>query len=167
MSPIDLSLVADGLLIALLAAVIGFAIQLNRKLAAWRQESGAMEQQVATLTAALIRAEAAIAQMKGIVRDEVTALDAAQKKAQSLRDDLAYLNERGGALADRLEHAVRGGLAAAPQAPLARPAEKPAAERPKSSSADKPIAPAADRPTADRPISNAERELLKALEAMR
>ncbi|MBL8706507.1 MAG: hypothetical protein JNM30_16770 [Rhodospirillales bacterium] len=162
MSPIDLGLVADGLLIALLAAVIGFAIQLNRKLAAWRQESGAMEQQVATLTAALVRAEAAIAQMKGIAREDVAALDAAQKKAQSLRDDLAYLNERGGALADRLEQAVRGGLAATPQAPAARPAEKPAAERP--------VPPAAERPkpsTADRPISNAERELLKALEAMR
>jgi len=167
MSPIDLGLVADGLLIALLAAVIGFAVQLNRKLAAWRQESGAMEQQVVTLTAALIRAETAIAQMKGIAREDIAALDAAQKKAQSLRDDLAYLNERGGALADRLEHAVRGGLAAAPQTPLARPAEKPAAERPKSPTADKPLSPAADRPIADRPISNAERELLKALEAMR
>lgn len=162
MSPIDLGLLADGLLIALLAAVIGFAIQLNRKLAAWRLESGAMEQQVATLTAALVRAETAIAQMKGIVREDVAALDVAQKKAQSLRDDLAYLNERGGALADRLEHAVRGGLAAAPQTPAARPAEKPAAERPKPPPADKPISPAADRP-----ISNAERELLKALEAMR
>ncbi len=172
MSTIDLGLVADWLLVALLAAVIGFAIQLNRKLATWRQESGAMEQQVATLTAALLRAETAIAQMKGIVREDVTALDAAQKKAQSLRDDLAYLNDRGGALADRLEHAVRGGLAAAPQAPAARAteklateklaAEKSAAERPRPAAADKPSAPSADRP-----ISNAERELLKALEAMR
>lgn len=164
MSPIDLGLVADGLLIALLAAVIGLAVQLNRKLAAWRQESGAMEQQVATLTAALLRAETAIAQMKGIAREDVAALEAAQKKAQSLRDDLAYLNDRGGALADRLEQAVRTGLAAAP-AP--GPLDKPAPERP----APAPRGPApSERPapgTGDRPMSNAERELLKALEAMR
>lgn len=189
MSPIDLGLAADWLLIALLAVVIGFAIQLNRKLAIWRQESGAMEQQVATLTAALVRAEAAIVQMKGIAREDVAALDAAQKKAQSLRDDLAYLNDRGGALADRLEHAVRSGLSATAQAPSARPAathtaEKPVADRPMSPASDRttserPVSdrpPAerpvsdrlqAERPVSDRPMSNAERELLKALEAMR
>lgn len=164
MSPISLDVVANGLLIALLAAVIGFAIRLNRKLAAWRLESGTMEQQVATLTAALIRAEAAIAQMKGIAREDIAALDAAQKKAQSLRDDLAYLNERGGALADRLEGAVRNGLSAQPVAPSA---EKPAAERPMANTAERPMADRTKSPSADRPISNAERELLKALEAMR
>ena len=177
MSPIDLGLVADWLLIALLAAVIGFAIQLNRKLATWRRESSAMEQQVATLTAALIRAEAVIAQMKGVVREDVAALDAAQKKAQSLRDDLAYLNERGATLADRLEHAVRGGLSATtatPVTPAARPVERPPVEKPRP---DRPAAPtpdrsttdrpSTDRPSTDRPMSNAERELLKALEAMR
>lgn len=157
MIPSDLGLVADAIVAALLVVVIVFAVQLNRKLAAWRTESSAMEQQVATLTAALVRAETALTQMKGVVREDVAALDAAQKKAQSLRDDLAYLNERGATLADRLEHAVRSGLNAAPQAPPARPAPpaQPAPERP------------AAAPVTERPMSNAERELLKALEAMR
>ncbi len=164
MIPSDLGLVADAILAALLVVVIVFAVQLNRKLAAWRAESGAMEQQVATLTAALIRAETALSQMKGVVREDVAALDAAQKKAQSLRDDLAYLNERGAALADRLEHAVRNGLNAAPAAAATRPAatvpERPAPDRPAPQRAG-------TAPATDRPMSNAERELLKALEAMR
>jgi len=172
MSPVNLGLVGDGLLALLLVVVIGFAIQLNRRLSAWRQESGAMEQQIATLTAALIRAEQALGTMKGIARDEVAALDAAQKKAQSLRDDLAFLQERGAALADRLEQAVRQGLTVAAEPPRAAVAPAPSAAPSPAPSAPVPAAAmpprqATPKPETERAMSNAERELLKALEAMR
>lgn len=172
MSLIDPSLIADVAVALLLVAVIGFAVQLNRRLVAWRESSGEMERRVAELTQALSRAEAALGGMKGIVRDEVAGLEKAQKQAQSLRDDLRFLEERGGVLADRLEQQLRKGLAAVqPLQPADedRPAPRPAAPRPVD---PRPAEPrlAGDRPlspTSDRPISNAERELLKALEAMR
>ena len=112
MSLIDPSLIADVAVALLLVAVIGFAVQLNRRLVAWRESSGEMERRVAELTQALSRAEAALGGMKGIVRDEVAGLEKAQKQAQSLRDDLRFLEERGGVLADRLEQQLRKGLAA-------------------------------------------------------
>jgi hypothetical protein len=108
----DLALVADGLVALLLAVVIGYAVVLNRRLRDWRAQSTEMERQMATLNATLVRAEVAVNTLKGVCKDDGAALDAAQRKAQSLRDDLAFLVERGGSLADRLEQAVRAGRAA-------------------------------------------------------
>jgi hypothetical protein len=155
----DLALVADGLVALLLAVVIGYAVVLNRRLRDWRAQSAEMERQMATLNATLVRAEVAVNTLKGVCKDDGAALDAAQRKAQSLRDDLAFLVERGGSLADRLEQAVRAGLhatspaAAPPSEPAARPADRGGG--------------ATSAPASDRAMSNAERELLKALEGMR
>jgi hypothetical protein len=152
----ELALLADGAVALLLAVVVGYAVVLNRRLAAWRAGSAEMERQVAALNATLIRAEVAINTLKGVCKDDGTALESAHRKAQSLRDDLSYLLERGTSLADRLEQAVRGGLNAAP--PPAAVAE-PVRPVPRS-------AATTTTPT-DRPMSSAERELLKALESMR
>jgi hypothetical protein len=152
----DLALLVDGLVALLLAVVIGYAVVLNRRLRDWRAQSTEIERQVATLNATLIRAEVAVNTLKGVCKDDGAALDAAHRKAQSLRDDLSFLVERGTSLADRLEQSVRSGLnattAVSPPAPEA--AARPAVRSPATS------------PT-DRPMSNAERELLKALESMR
>lgn len=158
MTGIDVALLADGAVALLLVVVIGYAVALNRRLKAWRAESAEAERQLAALNATLVRAELAVNTLKGVCKDDAQALDQAQKKAQSTRDDLSFLVDRGTSLADRLERAVRSGLNAAQSAPAAdapRPAPRPAS------------ASGGTAPNADRPMSAAERELLKALESMR
>lgn len=147
----ELSLIADAAVAALLVVTIGYAILLSRRLRAWREGAGDMERQVVALNDALSRATQAIEVLKAASRDETVALDAVHKKAQSLRDDLSFLVERGTSLADRMEKSLRSGLSA-------RASE--AASPTKSESLRAPAA-------ADRTVSSAERELLKALEAMR
>ncbi|MCC6471157.1 MAG: hypothetical protein IT563_22775 [Alphaproteobacteria bacterium] len=147
----ELSLIADAAVAALLVVTIGYAILLSRRLRAWREGAGDMERQVVALNDALSRATQAIEVLKAASRDETVALDAVHKKAQSLRDDLSFLVERGTSLADRMEKSLRSGLSA-----RASEAASPAKSEP-------PRAPAA----ADRTVSSAERELLRALEAMR
>ncbi|MCC7045343.1 MAG: hypothetical protein IT562_01400 [Alphaproteobacteria bacterium] len=147
-------MIADAAVAALLAVTIGYAVLLSRRLRAWRDSAGDMVRQVESLNDALSRASQAVETLKAAGRDEAAALDAAQRKAQSLRDDLSYLVERGTGLADRLEKSVRGGLGTAP----------PKAEAPRAPGA-RPSA--ANASAADRTVSSAERELMKALEAMR
>jgi hypothetical protein len=156
----EVSLIADAAVAALLVVVIGYAMLLSRRLRAWRAEAGDMERQVVALNTALNRAAVAIDTLKAANRDDAATLEAVQKKAQSLRADLSFLVERGTTLADRLEQSVRGGLnaqghagPAAAMGDMARPANRtPGSASPGSS---------------DRSMSSAERELLKALEAMR
>lgn len=147
----ELSLIADAAVAALLVVTIGYAILLSRRLRAWREGAGDMERQVVALNDALSRATQAIEVLKAASRDETVALDAVHKKAQSLRDDLSFLVERGTSLADRMEKSLRSGLSAR------------ASEATSPTKSESPRTPAA----ADRTVSSAERELLKALEAMR
>jgi len=79
----------DALVAALLAATIGFAFVLNRRLGVWRREKSAFEKLIGEFNTAAARAETGLA------------------KGQALRDDLAYLVERGAQVADRLATQTR------------------------------------------------------------
>jgi hypothetical protein len=165
MSWSDPGLIGNALVAILLVAVIVHAALLNRRLSAWRSEAGEMERLIVTFNSAVNRAETALAGLKQTAREDGQALDAAQKRAVALREDLAYLVERGTSLADRLEQAVRGGLAQVPAeaAPPVPAAAVPAAAAP----APKPAkADAAPKP-ALRTVSEAEKRLMAALETMK
>lgn len=176
------SLVLDILLAILLAVTIAYAVTLNRKLGVLRQDRAELERLTQNFGESTRRAEESI----GRLRATADTLQERIDKAQALRDDLAFLADRGGSTADRLEDLVRaarketGGpvipaatakaAAAAPsvqagtetpRAPAPRPAPAPAPEpRP---------APPARAPLQGfpEPRSEAERELLKALESAR
>ena len=120
------------------------------------------------------RAEESIARLK----INVETLQGNMEKAESLRDDLVFLSERGGAAADRLEVAVRAardeaGLSPAPVKPTAGSTNRVETrdQAPSSKAADEKIGSERASLTADSAmragggegVSEAEKELLKAL----
>jgi len=171
-----LALVLDILVAILLVITIGYAWTLNKRLGLLRQDKGELEKMALNFHTATDRAEDSIARLK----INVETLQNCMEKAESLRDDLVFLSERGGGAADRLEVAVRAardeaGVSPAPlnskpqsAAPLASPI--PDGIRPNTPTDLKPERTVlkADRldrsvPEDSQSISDAERELLKAL----
>lgn len=112
------SLILDICVAILLMVTIGFAMTLNKRLTRLRNDKKDLEVLARTFGEATKRAEDNINQLKVIAQ----ALDIQMGRAQTLRDDMTFLVERGGSAADRLEDLVRearDGLGAVPQA--ARP----------------------------------------------
>jgi len=117
-----LSLFLDVIVCFLLVATIIYAAMLNRRLMAFRSNRNEMETMIRAFSDACARAEAGTRSLRSAT-EEATRLQAYLERSQNLRDDLAYLLERGGSLADRLEGGVRvargeaGRMPAAPAAP--------------------------------------------------
>jgi hypothetical protein len=144
--------------ILLLAATLFHAVRLERRLGVLRRDRAALEALVKGFNDATIRAEAATARLRGAAEGAGKALSAQLEAAEGLKSDLAFLIERGEALADRLDAGVRTARQAAP---AAAPAARPALGDP---------APAVAAPAADpepRLRSQAERDLLRALKLAR
>ncbi len=97
------TLALDLILLALLAATIGYALVLNRKLAELRRNRAELEAVFGGFQTALARAETSVGHLKGSTDTVRERID----KAQGLADDLAFLVERGEALADTLEARIR------------------------------------------------------------
>ena len=152
-----LSLVGDGIVAVLLVATIGYAAVLNRRLALLRGDRAKIDEMIQALTAAAQRAEAGIAGLKEGASETGRELERTIAGAKRLKDDLAYLVERGCVMADRLEGNIRAGRD-----------EPSLSERKRETKADalaraepKPVPSAAD--TRGMTPSRAERELLRAL----
>ncbi len=147
------SLLIDLLVAVLLVVTIGYAVTLNRRLKGLRQHKDELEALAATFAQATARAEESIGRLK----ISVSELHTASERANALRDDLAFLVERGGTIADRLEDSIRSsrdmGLEAARPATKAKPV--------KSSGV------AAKKPEPEKTESDPARELLKALRSAR
>ncbi len=141
------SLALDVLVAVLLVITIGYAMVLNRRLGRLRRDKSELEKLAATFGRATERAEESIGKLK----KTADALKERIDNAQALRDDLAFLIDRGGSAADRLEETVRA-------------ARKEGASRPRPG-LKKPAAAAGNGKIS--PKSTAERELLKALQAAR
>lgn len=146
MSP-NLELLTDGFLALLLLVTIGYAVVLNRKLAALRDLRGDMEGAVAAFAEAQREAEQGLAELRDRaevlsveLREQVGSAAGRLDEARGLADDLHFLVDKGQSLADRLERAVAGGrhlaAAAAPAtgapAGAARTAPTLRAERPRT-----------------------------------
>lgn len=144
------SLVLEILVAGLLVVTISYTVMLNRRLRTMRQDKLALEKLAAKFVDSTMRAEESITRLK-TTADE---LKERIERAQSLRDDLAFLTERGGNAADRLESLVREARKEAPAEPTRPPARGGRA------------AAQANTP-ADDAKSDAERELIKALRAAR
>ena len=115
-----LALVFDVIVAALLAATIGFASVLNRRLSvlrAAREEMAKLAERFAQATAA---AESGLHEMRKTADQNGEVLERRIAQAQGVRDDLAFLLESAARTADRLERAraaARKGGAKAASAP--------------------------------------------------
>jgi Domain of unknown function (DUF6468) len=165
-----LDLVVSGLLIA----TISYAVMLNNRLTALRKNRDDLAKVIVSFNEATVRAESSIPKLKRAAEEAGTTLQDRVEKAQSLRDDLAFMIERADTMANRLENAVKsarsevripaqgngaGGGGGAPP-PRANPSK--AAQQATVAAA---AAAAEDNDFDDR--SEAERELLRALQSMR
>ncbi|MBK1666354.1 hypothetical protein CKO38_18175 [Rhodospirillum rubrum] len=113
----------DGTIALLLSVFIGYAILLSRQLRELRRNREDMARIIATFNEATARAEAGIPRLRKTAEDAGRALDDHVAKAQTLRDDLAYMVERADGMAGRLESVVRAarGEARAAETPAANP----------------------------------------------
>ncbi len=176
----SLELIMDVLVAVLLIFTIAYAIVLNKRLGALRKDKTDLEKLAGTFGQATVRAEESIGRLK-ITAD---ALQDRIEKAEALRDDLSFLIDRGGSAADRLETVVRqarkeGELQAVQPAQEYRREELMVQERQKgveTRDADSsvretgsisPPGSGLDDEGKAGPRSEAERELLKALQAAR
>jgi hypothetical protein len=152
------SIILDVLVAVLLAVTIAYAMVLNRRLGGLRRDKTQLELMAGNFTEATLRADESVGRLK----DVGDSLRRNVEKAQALHDDLTFLIDRGEIAADRLEDIVRvarkeGGLTGRPEK-TAGPIAEEAPEIKDEAGRMEPQAPAR---------SEAERELLKALQAAR
>ncbi|GGF56441.1 hypothetical protein GCM10011332_07440 [Terasakiella brassicae] len=160
------ALLLDILIAILLIATIAYAVMLNRRLSQLRQDQSELETLANQFNDATLRAEESIHKLTGSADDMKRDVQDTLRKAEALRDDLNFLIERAGVSADKLEEKVRNN----------RP-EPPAYSGKKVK--DTVVPPGKDKPQASvqqaekedeeefKPKTDAERELLKALESVR
>ena len=152
-----LPIAGDLVVAVLLVVTIVYAAMLNRRLAGLRSDKAELQALIQGLTAASHNAETAVSALKEANDDIGRQLEGKVARAQGLRDDLAYMVERGTTLADRLEGAIRARRdMPAPEAPAPKPVRRV------DSAA---IAPAAREPQSL--PSRSERDLLRALAGRR
>jgi hypothetical protein len=155
-----LSLFGDAIVAVLLVATISYAAVLNQRLAVLRGDRAKLEELVLGLTVAAQRAEAGIAGLKAAADDVGRGLERRIEQARSLRDDLGYMLERGGPIADRLEGTIRA------RRDEPKPEGTERKREPKLDPAPRPeprVAAATDDAPRGHASSRAERELLRAL----
>ena len=200
----SIELLINVVVICLLVPTIVFAVILNKRLEVLRNSRADLGRLIEAFNDATTRAESGIPKLKQAADSAGSLLRDQIQKAQTLRDDMAFMIERADAAAQRLEKAVntapRPASSSADNAVYRQPSDNiPAAPAPKSkkrkvlvenpedlissavsaaqdilrdaeavrpSKADKKFAsPVEDDFGSDR--SEAERELLKALQSMR
>src|SRR5437763_1286246 len=103
--------ILDIVVIILLVPTIIYAVILNRRLAALRKSRDELGKVVNSFNEATMRAEAGIPKLKKATTEANHTLKDRVEKAQTLRDDLAFMIERAEELAGRLEGAVRAARA--------------------------------------------------------
>jgi len=167
----DYKLVLDVMVAALLAVTIIYAWILNQRLSQLRRNRDDLAKVVSSFNDATARAEAGIPRLRKAAEDSGQALQERVEKAQSLRDDLAFMIERADAMADRLEQAVRLSREEVrtpqPVAGSARPGPGAVRMAPVSPVPPVSTAPSAADPDLEDDRSEAERELLRALQSVR
>jgi hypothetical protein len=132
------------ILVGLLIAMLFHAIRLERALGVLRRDRAALEQLVAGFNTSTHLAESGIQRLRAAADGAGREIENQIARSVSLKDDLAFLSERGDRLADRLDELVRAAR------PLAREHEpRPAAAKPAPGS------------------SQAERDILQALRLAR
>lgn len=181
-----MQIASDLVLMLLLVATLVQALRLERALGVLKRDRAALEQLVASFNTSTRQAEQSTERLRTAADGAGRQLARQIDQVAALKDDLTFLGERAGKLADRLDEAVRAAREEVPDMPPeAQPDPRPAA-KPDSKPdhrADHHPAPWADLPRPPRPPlaepdadplgtplrlrSQAERDLLKALRLAR
>lgn len=169
----DWKILLDLLVSVLLIATIGYAVMLNQRLTQLRKNRDDLAKIIVSFNEATVRAESSIPKLRKAADDAGQSLQERVEKAQSLRDDLAFMIERADTMANRLENAVRSARTEVRTGPAggketARVTAQAEPERPSRGSRAATVAAAAAASEVDvDERSEAERELLRALQSMR
>ena len=131
-----LNLAVDLLVAGLCVATIVYCFMLNRRLDSLRAGHAELRGLIAEFNKATEKARAGVADLKLAGEEAGRALQEQTAKARGLADELSFMNDAGGRLADRLAHGIEAAR---------RQTSKPA-----------PV-------DAEPPRSEAERELMQAL----
>ena len=113
----------DAVVIVLLLATIGYAAVLNRRLTRLRSAKDEMEALLRDFGEAGAKAQQALYALHGEGQATAAKLDGLIEQAKTLSDDMVFLIDRGGRLADGLAASEAG-------APDRKPAAKKRATRP-------------------------------------
>lgn len=111
------------ILVLLLAATLVQALRLERALGVLKRDRSALEGLVAGFNVSTNQAESGIQQLRAAAEGAGRQLDAQVTKSVALKDDLAFLTERGEKMADRIERLIK-------LARMSGAEQKPAAEKP-------------------------------------
>lgn len=151
------TIVLDALVAVLLIATIATSVVLNRRIASLRNDRAELEKLTQGLQMATDRADVGVSGLKVSAQT----LQARLESARALADDLQFLIERGGKIADRLENDVRAAKRVEPRPSTQSTPTLAAVAGVGVASARAPQSAA----TAAEPRSAAERHLLAALRA--
>lgn len=154
-----LSFVLEVVGACLLFVMIVYAVQLNRRLSALRSDKANLEKLIATFNASTERAEASVAKLRAGTTASAESLKESMAQAKQLRDDLAFMIDRAGHVADRLEQSIGAGRGDAARRPVHNTNKPPNGLRPANASRPAPQ-PAPER-------SGNKAELLRALAGIR
>jgi hypothetical protein len=102
-----LNLLLDVIIIVLLVPTIVYAVILNTRLKQLRDNRDDLARLVAAFNDATARAESGIPKLRRAAEEAGQSLQERVEKAQTLRDDLAFMTERADSMAGRLEEQVR------------------------------------------------------------
>lgn len=102
-----MSILVDIILAVLLIMAIGYGMSLNRKIVALRRDQGELEKLAASFYDATKRAETSVANLRHAAAESSRLLNEGVDEAGGVCDDLKYLIGRGEAMADKLESGVR------------------------------------------------------------
>jgi hypothetical protein len=141
--------ILDLFLIGLLATTLFHAVRLERALGVLKRDRATLETLVAGFNTSTRQAETAIERLHAAADGAGHQIARQIDAATALKDDLAFLVERGERLADRLDSLVRSA--------------RPMAAEPQRATATS----EAQTPDAPRVRSQAERDLLRALRMAR
>lgn len=169
---LEMSLMLEALVAALLVATIVYAAILNRKLGRLRADRAELEAQIARFVDCTHRAEASIKHLKAVSEEAGRSLQQPIDRAMAVRDELVFMIERGDTLSEKLSGRISAAReprqeeapAAMPRRERASPGQAPGHERGLSDRVAGP-APQDDEDMAGR--SKAERDLLRALREAR
>lgn len=101
--------VLELILVALLGVTLVHAVRLERALRILRQDRTALGEAIAGFDDSARQAEAGIGRLQSATAESAQLLGRRLDQGAMLKDDLAFLIERGEAVADRLDGLVRTG----------------------------------------------------------
>ena len=110
---LSLSLILDIVIVVLLVPTILFAWVLNSRLADLRRNRDELARLIATFNDATQRAESGIPKLRRAADDAARGLQDRVEKAQTLRDDLAFMVDRAESTLGRMEKSGKGRASAA------------------------------------------------------